>query len=103
MSRCILKVKPDANVDGVKIVSIVIGLDPPMNTFFYDIYGEDDEHGDECILTPLLDTLGCSKSKLVEVCHEYADRTDAYTKACISDVSLDLDPGFVLRRMYYDE
>lgn len=87
MSRLEMKVREGAEWDGVLVKGLCVGLDRPLQEWFYQATDGEGEMINEFG--------GCDRGELLEVMEACADPGDARNAEIIGHVMMDLDPGMV--------
>lgn len=94
MSRISLPVRPGATYEGKPVREFIVGLDRPLQHWFYQVWGpepedEDADHG------PLnFNALeGCPRGTLLDMILDLAEPGHSLTLVVAREIALDIDPG----------
>ena len=94
MSRINMTVKPGATFNRRRVSEFIIGLDKPLQHWFFQLWGEV-WSGRGCEFAPVIlnNSLdGCSKNDLLLALDLFADPECPRTEFCRLAVAFDLDP-----------
>ena len=88
MSRYSLKVRQPKWEQGVR--ELIVGYDVPCGGFFFQVFGEPDEEGEDTFIEPW--EMSSSRHKILRIMEEYADFNNELSNIIRHALSIDVDP-----------